>query len=53
MNSRTDGQQRSLWEVVKEVSEEENPGRIEELVKELGTLLKANEQPARDEDEAR
>ena len=52
MCSKANGKQRSLWQVMKEVTEEENPARIEELVKELGSLLKADGQ-ALDEDEAR
>jgi hypothetical protein len=53
MSPNRDPHARSLWEIVKDVSEEENPERIAALVKELSCLLKADEQTASEPDEAR
>ena len=53
MSPNQGGSPREFWEVVKEVSEEEDPERIAELVKELNCLLKTDEQTESEPDEAR
>lgn len=53
MSRNQDHPPRSLWEVVKEVSEEENPEKITQLVRELNCLLEAGERSVQEKDEAR
>jgi hypothetical protein len=43
------GTSRTLWQILAEVSEEEDPVRMGELVKELTTLLDAEKASGKDE----